>query len=53
MKDMKVLGLALIAAIYWLSPIDLIPDGLPLGLIDDIVVAILSGCGILNTRLGG
>lgn len=50
-NNMSVLVLAAIALFYWLSPMDLIPDGLPIGLVDDILVAITAGAGIVKSQI--
>lgn len=45
------LVVVIILIIYWLSPADLIPDGLPIGYLDDIVVTLLSGAGMLKAQV--
>ena len=42
------IGLAGIGLLYGISPIDFIPDIVPFGFIDDIIVGALSGLGTIG-----
>lgn len=47
----KITMLGIIVLIYLISPVDFIPDGLPLGFIDDLLVGIIGGGGIAWEQL--
>ncbi len=47
----NILFLAAIILIYWLVPTDIIPDGLPLGFLDDVIVTLLAGTGIMKSQI--